>query len=218
MFCKIWDRWGGWERVQREDTLNTTYCSRWYSSAWITDCVTTFPSQWEKKAGLGSWGGFGSSWKTKTINMPSSYSRFLSLPRCMDSGEMAETLLVFLFCFPSADKRQCGWHGQGSTVAWLVHSSPLRPTRHNSTHTHTHTHSVSGWAQSNNNISLLHSLLALSKGPIQRIAASPYLHTNKREDVDGYRCPPPLCVPACLWLFARFLPLSFFQKAVRMSD
>lgn len=156
---------------------------------------------------IGKLGDFSSSWTTETINISRSYSRSLSLCHCVLYGkrEMDETLLVFLFWFPSADKRQCGWQGQGGTVAWLVHSSPLHPTRRNSTDT------VSGRAQSNNEISLLHSLLALSKRLIQRIAASPYLHTNKREDVDSYRCLPP---SACLRV-SGYLPVfpSFSSKS-----
>lgn len=118
------------------------------------------------------------------------YSSFLALCRCVLYGERERNGWNLASFLASADNRQCGWQGQGSTVAWLVHSSPLHPTRCTSTHT------VSGRAQCNNNISLLHSLLAISKGLIQRITASPYLHTNKKGDVDSYRClptrPPPL--------------------------
>lgn len=128
----------------------------------------------EKKTWLGSRGSFSSSCKTKTVNNSCSYSRFsIYMSPCIER----ETSVFG--GFSSVDKRQGDWQGQGSTVVSLVHSSPLHPTPCSSAGT------VSGRATSNNKISLLHSLLALSKGLIQRIAASLYLHTNKREDVDS---------------------------------
>lgn len=56
-------------------------------------------------------------------------------------------------------------------------------------------------------ISLLQSLLAVSTRLIQCVTASPYLHTNKRADVDSYRCPPlrvPAFVVTCQFSFPLF--------------
>lgn len=74
-----------------------------------------------------------------------------------------------MFWFSNADKRQGGWQGQGSTVAWLVHSSPLHPTLCNSTDT------VSG------RISLLHSLLALPLKGWFNASLHPHIYIQIRE-------------------------------------
>lgn len=165
---------------------------------------------WEVR-GVGG-GGFSSSGKTRTIKMSRSYSRFLSVCHCVfyRKREMVETSLFFVSGFQVQTKGG-DWQGQGSTVAWLVHSSPLHPTRCNSTYT------VSGRAQSNNKMSILHSLPALSKGLIQRIAASLYLHTNKKEDVDSYRCLP---LSACQQVsgYLPFFPPFSLPRAIRALE
>ena len=109
-----------------------------------------------------------------------------------------------MFWFPNADKRQGGWQGQGSTVAWLVHSSPLHPTLRNSTDT------VSGRAESNNKISLLHSLLALSLKGWFNASLHPHIYIQIRERMwIVITALPPLHLLSCLWLSASFLlPLS----------
>lgn len=161
------------------------------SSAWITDCVTTFPlSPRKKKTGLGNReGGLDSALPARPRQwpFPAPSAAFYQYVKVKESNGLNQT------------KGRVA--GKGRAVAWLVHSSPLHRTPCTSTAT------VSGRAQSNNKISLLHSLLALPKGSIQRIAASLYLHTNKREDVDSYRCLPPPLRPCMSLVICQFFPL-----------
>lgn len=133
---------------------------------------------WEVRGG----GVFSSSWKTQTLNISRCHCNFPSFCHCVlyRKREIHETLVVFLFWFPSADKRPVGQHRHGSTcMISAFHTTPPHPMQQ---------HRQSQWTGSGQQQI---SLLALSKG---LIAASLYLHTNKREDVDSYYCLPPLRV------------------------
>ncbi len=171
----------GWERAERRHCEYDLLFSvvQFGLHYWLCHNIPVIVKEEDRIRKL--W-GFSSSWNTRTITISCSYSRSLSLCHRVlhRKREMVETSLdFFCFGFQVQTKGSVAGKGRAAQFAWLVHSSPLHPTRRNSTD------AVSGRAQSNNKISLLHSLLALSKRLIQRIAASPYLHTNKREDVDS---------------------------------
>lgn len=154
--------------------------------------------------------GGGSAHPGRTRQTYSTVSELHVTVGLFGKRQIAAAFVVFVSVSKCTQKAERGWPGQGGAAAWLAHSSPLRPTRHNGTD------AVTRRVLGNNIISLLHSPLAVSKGLIQCIAALPYLHTNKGEDVDSYRCASSFPHPTCLGLHASFS--SFSQKPAWMSD
>lgn len=142
-------------------------------------------------------GGLSLFWKNETNTFHYLRSSCHSVP--FRERQIAEAFVVFV----SVSKcRQKGRAGQGKSMITTFLTTPPHPVQCDGT-------GAARWqVLGDSKISLLCSLLAVSTRLIQCVTASPYLHTNKREDVDSYRC-PPLRMPACLWLLASFLSPSF---------